>query len=271
MWRETRMAWESAEVTDPNGRRWFRGPQGWAWWDGHGWVLDPRGPQMVPAAPARKNSKTSISAIVVAVVACTITVIVVAVLIARDPSGSTSPASSGGPAPSAPSLPAGSAPPSVSATSAPTTASQIAAALNVSVIGESALGHTADSDNNVVLTFSVHNTSAKPIAAYQTSTDLSVTDSLGRTYSQHLLSDCTDPLGPGESRTGPTQLSESTIAAAVKDCTLGTWTMNQFDPEQIGLWTAMQSARGSYSLRITRITFADGSSLGTAETGTPGP
>jgi hypothetical protein len=168
----------------------------------------------------------------------------------------------------APNL-SGTTTPGAPATTAPTTASQIAASLNVTSNGVLALGDTADSDNSVAVTFVVHNTAPKAISAYQTATTLSVTDSLGRTYSQRLLTDCTDPLAPGESRVGPTQLSPTTISIGRQNCTVESWSMNRFDPTQIGLWNGLQGESGSYSLEITRITFADGTSLGSAETGQP--
>ena len=149
---------------------------------------------------------------------------------------------------------------------------QIAAALNVTA--KSAYAYVNDIDiDTIALIFDVHSTSQKTIAAYQISTALTVTDSLGRQYEEKLLADCNSPLSPGEQRTGPTgSLNQAVLDQARANCTASTWGMNEFDATQNGLWSGVKNGGGSFDrASYSRgIAFSDGTSLGTAQTGQPG-
>jgi hypothetical protein len=169
--------------------------------------------------------------------------------------------------------------PATSTTAAPTTttkpptvAQQIAADLTVHVDAASATGHTSDSDNRISLSFDIANTSGKAISAYQTSTRMTVTDNLGRTYSENLLSDCTAALAIGQSIPAPPVLNLGAISDGRQNCTVDSWSMNQFDETQIGMWNGLAAGAGTFTapVTVTRITFADGTSLGDAVTGQPG-
>jgi len=154
----------------------------------------------------------------------------------------------------------------------PPLSAQIAAELDVTVNDAYALGDTADNDNDVVLTFTIHDSTSKDIAAFQTRTVLTETDSLGRTYVQDLLADCSASLAAGAVRT-TTQITLLTVNDDIQNCTAASWGMNEFDESQIGLWNGLHDPGGSYTAptQVTRITFSDGASLGTAQTGSSLP
>ena len=114
------------------------------------------------------------------------------------------------------------------------------------------------------------NLSDRGIAAFQLIYVVTATDSLGRSYSQRLLLDCTEPpLGPGSARSGRYVVGQfDANIAGLENCTIGAWDMNPYIPEEAGLFSAVESGVvPTVVVEKTRVTFEDGSFIGTAAEG----
>jgi hypothetical protein len=162
----------------------------------------------------------------------------------------------------------------------PTTLSvnqQIAAYVNI--VPKATFAHTADDGQEQIwISFQV-NVGPKDIAAFQALVTVTATDALGRTYSMQFDYECTQALtaGHGEAATNEAQDGDANIPA---DCAVGTWDVNQFIEEQHGLWSALlqyqdghltseglpdpAGAKATVTADMTRVSFTDGTSIGTA-------
>ncbi|HVX19123.1 MAG TPA: hypothetical protein VHA73_13920 [Acidimicrobiales bacterium] len=156
-------------------------------------------------------------------------------------------------------------------TVAPTTtiapSAQIASVLDFQPVGVYVGQY--EGDYYMTVGFHIHSKAGQRIVAYQASIRLSATDSLGRTYVMALLDDCTDPLDPGQVLNGNVSSLEQ-AADSERTCAAEEWDANQFIAEEIGLWRALEhGSTPHYDVTLNRVSFANGSGIGTAITGTP--
>jgi hypothetical protein len=162
---------------------------------------------------------------------------------------------------------------STTATSAPSVEDQLKAALTVRATSVSVKGGKYDRALDVE--FVIENRSPRTINVFQVSVNVRVTDRLGRVFSRNLLFDCTEsPLGAGERRdAGETRhdiFAESDRKiAGHSNCTIGSWELNEFIDEEIGMYHAIDegSASARADVTLNRIVFGDGSAIGKAEKG----
>jgi hypothetical protein len=158
-----------------------------------------------------------------------------------------------------------------STTTTSTTSVQSALAGVLEVTSPQVKAESVHYDDHVMLIWTVRSKAARPIKAFQVSFVVAVTDSLGRNYAVNFQKDCSAAaLRPGEFRVGKavSWMTSEGLDALTNDegsCTGESWTMNEYIENEGGLYAALDAGVvPTVVVQVNRITFDDGSGIGTA-------
>jgi hypothetical protein len=116
----------------------------------------------------------------------------------------------------------------------------------------------SESDSDIYIGFEMKNKTSEKIDAFQSVTELTVTDKLGQSYTKKLSSDCTEgPLRPMEKRVAAPIVQ--IVDINFKNCTYDVWSMNPFVESERLMFAALEGGAKTVAVVTpTRIAFAGG-------------
>lgn len=165
---------------------------------------------------------------------------------------------------------ASNARPTTLATTTTTTTAPLTEADKIKQALKLDLGSYTHDVGGITVRWTLENLTDKEISAFQSILTASVVDQLGRPQSEVLRFECTTrPIGPHERITtqGPTDIKQDLpgFYAAEADCVTGWWEFNPYITSEAALDKALTDGLPvTVTAEVTRISFSDGTSLGTA-------